>query len=340
MYLRKSMARPKVYVTRQIFPEALDVLNENVDAEIFEGDENPIPRSLLLEKVKNINGLLCLITERIDREVFEAGKNLEIISNCAVGYNNIDVAEATRRGIYVTNTPGILTETTADCAFALMMAITRRIVEGDKNIRAKKWVNAWGLKMFIGADVHGKTLGIVGLGRIGVAMTHRAKGFNMKVLYYDVVRRKDLETQLGVEYQPLSELLANSDFVSIHVPLTEDTTHLIGRNELAMMKRTAYLVNTSRGSVVDEAALYDALSSRVIAGAALDVFEKEPIDFNNKLIELDNIVITPHIASASIDTRTAMAVMAARSLVSALQGNEPPNCVNPEAGKNRARTRH
>ena len=165
------MDKPKVYVTRKLFKEALDVLEEYVDAEIFEGDEAPIPRSLLLEKVKNVDGLLCLITEKIDREILNAGKNLKVVSNCAVGYNNIDVEEATRRGIYVTNTPGILTETTADCAFALMMAVARRIVEGDKNIRENKWVNAWGLRMFVGADVHGKTLGIVGLGRIGAAMT-------------------------------------------------------------------------------------------------------------------------------------------------------------------------
>jgi len=327
------MAKPKVYVTRQLFKEAVDVLDEYVDAEIFEGDEDPIPRELLLAKVKNVDGLLCLITERIDREVLDAGKKLKVVSNCAVGYNNVDVEEATKRGIYVTNTPGILTETTADCAFALMMTVARRIVEGDKNIRAKKWINAWGLRMFVGADVHSKTLGIVGLGRIGVAMTHRAKGFNMKVVYYDVSRRKDLEEQLGIDYFPLNELLANSDFVSIHVPLSDDTHHLISREQLSKMKKTAYLINTSRGSVVDEAALLEALRNKTVAGAAIDVFEQEPIDPNSGLIGLDNIVMTPHIASASIDTRTAMAVMAARNLVTALQGKEPPNCVNPEAKK-------
>ena len=329
------MAKPRVYITRQLFKEALEILDENVDYEVFEGDENSIPRSLLLQKVKNADGLLCLITERIDKEVLDAGKNLKAVCNCAVGYNNIDVAEATKRGIFVTNTPGILTETTADCAFALMMTIARRIVEGDKNIRAKKWVNTWGLRMFVGADIHGKTLGIVGLGRIGIAMTNRAKGFKMNVIYYDITRRRDLETQLGIEYLPLDDLLARSDFVSMHVPLTEDTTHLIGREEFAKMKKNAYLINTSRGSVVEEAALYEALSNRVIAGAALDVFEKEPLPLDSKLIELDNIVMTPHIASASIDTRTAMAKMAARNLVDALQDKVPPNCVNPEAKENR-----
>ena len=329
------MAKPRVYITRQLFKEALEILDENVDYEIFEGDENSIPRSLLLQKVKDADGLLCLITERIDKEVLDAGKNLKAVCNCAVGYNNIDVTEATKRGIFVTNTPGILTETTADCAFALMMTIARRIVEGDKNIRAKKWVKAWSLRMFVGADIYGKTLGIVGLGRIGIAMTKRAKGFNMNVLYYDIARRRDLETQLGIEYLPLDDLLARSDFVSMHVPLTEDTTHLIGREELAKMKKNAYLINTSRGSVVEEAALYEALSNRVIAGAALDVFEKEPLPLDSKLIELDNIVMTPHIASASIDTRIAMAKMAARNLVDALQDKVPPNCVNPEAKENR-----
>jgi glyoxylate reductase len=325
------MNKPKVYVTRKLFKEALDILEEHVDAEIFEGDEAPIPRSLLLEKVKSVDGLLCLITEKVDKEILDAGKNLKVVTNCAVGYNNIDVVEATRRGIYVTNTPGILTETTADCAFALMMAVARRIVEGDKNIREKKWINAWGLRMFIGADIHGKTLGIVGLGRIGAAMTQRAKGFNMKVLYYDRFRREDLETQMGIEYLPLDELLTKSDFVSVHVPLTEETTHLIGHKEFTKMKKTAYLINTSRGAVVDEAALYEALSKGVIAGAAIDVFENEPIDVKSGLIGLNNIVMTPHIASASIDTRTAMTVMAARNLVAALQGKVPPNCVNPEA---------
>jgi glyoxylate reductase len=329
------MAKPRVYITRQLFKEALEILDENVDYEIFEGDENSIPRSLLLQRVKDADGLLCLITERIDKEVLDAGKNLKVVCNCAVGHNNIDVTEATKRGIFVTNTPGILTETTADCAFALMMTIARRIVEGDKNIRAKKWVNVWSLRMFVGADIYGKTLGIVGLGRIGIAMTNRAKGFNMNVLYYDIARRRDLETQLGIEYLPLDDLLARSDFVSMHVPITEDTTHLIGREELAKMKKTAYLINTSHGSVVEEAALYEALSNRVIAGAALDVFEKEPLPLDSKLIELDNIMMTPHIASASIDTRTAMAKMAARNLVDALQDKVPPNCVNPEAKEKR-----
>jgi glyoxylate reductase len=255
------------------------------------------------------------------------------VSNCAVGFNNIDVAEATKRGIYVTNTPGILTETTADCAFALMMAVSRRIVEGDKNIRAKEWIHAWSLKMFIGGDIHGKTLGIVGLGRIGEAMVKRAKGFDMEIIYYNPSRREDLEKKYSIKQVTLDELLTKSDFVTLHVPLTDKTQHLIGREQLAKMKKTAYIINTSRGPVIDENALYDALYNKKIAGAGLDVFEKEPIDPNSPLLSLDNIVMTPHIASASIDTRTAMTVMAAKNLVAVLTGSEPPNPVNPEVKK-------
>jgi glyoxylate reductase len=324
------LARPKVYVTRQLFKEAIDLLEKHADVEVFEGDDNPIPRELLLKKVKDVDGLLSLLTEKIDKEVFDEAKKLKVVSNYAVGFNNIDVNEATKRGIYVTNTPGILTETTADCAFALLMASARRIVEADKNIRAREWIHAWGPKMFIGADVHGKTLGIIGLGRIGTAMTRRAKGFNMKVIYYDPCRREDLEKEWGIGYTPLDELLATSDFVSVHVPLTEETYHLIGKEQFSKMKRTAYLINTSRGPVIDEKALYEALKNRTIAGAGIDVFENEPLDRNSPLIELDNIVMTPHIASASIETRTAMAVMAATNIVSVLLGKEPPNPVNPE----------
>lgn len=324
------MTKPNVYVTRQLFKPAINIIEKHCTVEIFDGEDNPIPRTLLLEKVKDANGLLCLLTDKIDKKVLDAGKKLRVISNYAVGFNNIDVNEATKRGIYVTNTPGILTETTADCAFALLMASARRITEGDRNIRTKKWVHAWGPKMFIGADVHGKTLGIIGLGRIGTAMTQRAKGFDMKVIYYDPYRREDLEKGWGIGYTPLDELLATSDFVSVHVPLTEETHHLISKEQFSKMKRTAYLINTSRGPVIDEKALYEALKNRTIAGAGIDVFENEPLDRNSPLIELDNIVMTPHIASASIETRTAMAVMAATNLVSVLLGKEPPNTVNPE----------
>ena len=327
------MAKPYVYVTRQLFKPAIDILEKNCTVEVFNGDDNPVPRQLLLEKVRDADGLLCLLTEKIDKELMNQGRKLKVISNYAVGFNNIDVPEATSRGIWVTNTPGILTETTADCAWALMMASARRIVEGDRNIRAKGWVHTWGPKMFIGGDVHGKTMGIVGMGRIGIAMMKRAQGFGMKVIYYDPRRLPEIENE-RVIYATLSDLLSNSDFVSVHTPLDEKTHHLIGKAEFAKMKRTAYLVNTSRGPVVDENALYEALRDKVISGAGIDVFEKEPLDPASPLIKLDNIVMTPHIASASIETRTAMAVMAATNIVSVLTGKEPPNPVNQELKKN------
>jgi len=328
-----ELVKPKVYVTRQLFDEALEILRMHSEVEIFEGIDNPAPRELILSKVKNVEGLLCLLTDNIDSKVLESGRNLKVVSNCAVGFNNIDVEAATKSGIYVTNTPGILTETTADCTWALLLAISRRIAEADRHVRSGKWIHAWGPRMFIGSDVHGKTLGIIGLGRIGSIVAKRAKGFNMDLIYHDVSRREELEEKLGIVYKSLDEVLSKSDFITVHVPLTEQTHHLIGERELSMMKRTTYLINTSRGPVIDEEALYEALKERVIAGAALDVFEQEPVDPESPLLGLDNIVVTPHIASASVETRTRMAVVAAENLVSVLQGKEPPNLVNPGVKK-------
>jgi glyoxylate reductase len=324
------LIKPKVYVTRQLFPEAIDILKKVADVEVFEGEDNPVPRDILLEKVKDVVGLLPLLTDSIDSELMEKAKYLKVVSNYAVGYNNIDVEEATKRGIRVTNTPGVLTDTTADCAFALLMAISRRIVEADKYIRNKEWIHAWGPKMYIGADIHGKTLGIVGMGRIGSAMVPRAKGFNMNVIYYDCIRHPEKEEDLGVTCTELEYLLSESDFVSLHVPLTPETHHMINEEQLKKMKPTAHLINTSRGPVVNEKALYKALSKGWIAGAALDVHEKEPTDHDNPLLNLDNVILTPHIASASVETRTKMAVMAAINLAAVLQGEEPPNLVNPK----------
>ena len=327
------MGRAKVFVTRRLFDEAISLIEEYADVEAYDSEEEPAPYDLILEKVRDIDGLLCLLTDKIDARVIEAGERLKVISNYAVGYDNIDVEAATKRGIYVTNTPGVLTETTADLAWAILMAIARRVVEADKYVRAGRWIHAWGPKMMLGSDVHGKTLGIVGLGRIGSAVARRAKGFNMRVIYYDVVRREDLEGELDLEYKPLEELLKEADYITLHVPLTKDTYHLIGERELNMMKPTAYLINTSRGAVIDQRALYRALKERRIAGAALDVFEKEPIDQDDPLLELDNVVLTPHIGSASVETRKKMAMMAAENLVSVLRGVEPPNLVNPEVRK-------
>lgn len=327
------LKKPKVYVTRQLFKKAIDLLKEHTDIEVFEGEDNPVPREVLLKKIEKVEGLLCLLTDRIDVKTLDAGKNLKVVSNYAVGFNNIDIDEATKKGVYVTNTPGILTETTADCAFALMMCIARRIAEADRHTRNGGWIHAWGPKMFLGSDIHGKTLGILGMGRIGTAMTKRARGFDMNVIYYDSIRREDLEGKLGIKYYSFRDLLKESDFVSIHVPLTDATYHMIGEKELSSMKKTAFLINTARGPIVAEEALFHALKNRMIAGAGIDVFEKEPIEKDNPLLKLDNIVITPHIASASIDTRTNMAILAATNLIEVLKGRVPTNLVNPEVKK-------
>jgi glyoxylate reductase len=327
------LQKPKVYVTRQLFPEAIKILEKVAQVEVFEGEDDPVPRDLLLKKVEKIDGLLPMLTDNINAELMDRAKNLKVVSNYAVGYNNIDVDAATERGIMVTNTPDVLTDTTADTAFMLLMAISRRLVEVDKYVREGKWVKAWGPKMFLGSDVTGKTLGIIGIGRIGSALVPRAKGFKMKVIYNDMMRSPEKERSLGIEYREFDELLREADYVSVHVPLTAETQHLIGERELSIMKPTAYLINTSRGPVVDESALYRALRSRVIAGAALDVHEKEPVDPDDPLLGLDNIIMAPHIGSATVETRIAMAVRAATNLSSALRGERPLDLVNPQVLK-------
>jgi glyoxylate reductase len=324
------LAKPKVYVTRQLFPEAIKILEKVAQVDIFEGEDDPVPRDLLLKKVRKIDGLLPMLTDNINAELMDRAKNLKIISNYAVGYNNIDVDAATERGIMVTNTPDVLTDTTADTAFMLLMAISRRLVEVDKYVRDGRWVKAWGPKMFIGSDVTGKTLGIIGLGRIGSALVPRARGFKMNVLYNDMIRSPAKEKSLGIEYREFDELLREADYISVHVPLTAETQHLISERELSLMKPTAYLINTSRGSVVDEKALYKALKNRVIAGAALDVHEKEPVATDDPLLGLDNIIMAPHIGSATIETRIAMAVRAANNVAAALRGERPRDLVNPQ----------
>jgi glyoxylate reductase len=286
-----------------------------------------------LKKVPDVEGLLALLTDKIDAALMEAAPKLKVISNLAVGYDNIDIPEATRRGIVVGNTPGVLTETTADFAFALLMAAARRVVEADGFTRKGLW-KTWGPMVLLGQDIHHATMGIVGLGRIGVEIAKRAKGFDMEVLYYDPLRRNEVEKELGVEYiSELSTLLSRSDFISLHLPLCPETHHLIGAAEFAAMKSTAILVNTSRGPIVDQKALYQALKSHQIFAAAIDVTEIEPISPEDPLLTLDNVIIAPHIASASFTTRTSMATMAAANLIAGLRGQIPPNCVNPEAIK-------
>lgn len=308
---------------------------EFCEAEVWEG-ELPPPREVLFEKVREIEGLLCLLTDEIDAPLMDVAPRLKVISNCAVGYDNIDVKAATERGIIVGNTPGVLTDTTADLAFALLMATARRIPEATRFVRAGKW-KTWELTVLLGQDIHGATLRIVGMGRIGSAVVKRAAGFGMKIFYHDVLRREELEEELGVVFTDLERLLRESDFVTLHVPLAKETHHLIGRKELEIMNPTAILINTSRGPIVDQEALYDALKSGQIAAAGLDVTDPEPISPDDPLLSLDNCVVLPHIGSASIATRTKMATMAAENLIAGLKGEMPPNPVNPEVLSSRVR---
>jgi glyoxylate reductase len=283
----------------------------------------------LLKEAREIDGLVSLLTDKIDGELMDSNPRLKVISNYAVGFDNVDVPAATARGIPVGNTPGVLTDTTADLAFTLLMASARRIQESIDYVRAGKW-KTWGPKLLTGLDVHGATLGIVGLGRIGQGMAKRASGFGMRVLYYDVNRHADLEQSLGVTYADLDTLLHESDFVSIHTDLNASTRHLMNAAAFAKMKRTAYLINTARGPIVDPQALYDALKSGKIAGAALDVTEPEPIPLDSPLLTLPSCLIVPHIASASVATRAKMAQMAAANVVAGVRGDKLPTCVNPE----------
>jgi len=300
--------------------------------EVFEMKVNPEDRVLtkeeLIEGVKWCDVLLCLLTDTIDGEIMDANPNLIGIANYAVGFNNIDVDAATERGLPVSNTPGVLTNTTADMAWALMFAVARRIVEADKFNRAGKFVG-WGPMMFLGGDVYGKTLGVIGVGRIGASVAKRAIGFNMTVLYADVFRNEELEKEVGAKKVEMEELLKEADFVTVHVPLMPETTHLIGEKELKMMKKTAYLINTSRGPVVDEKVLVKALNEGWIAGAGLDVFEEEP-KMAEGLAECENAVLTPHTASATVETRTGMALMAAENAIAMIEGRRPLQIVNPE----------
>ncbi|MBI3538608.1 MAG: D-glycerate dehydrogenase [Chloroflexi bacterium] len=330
------MPKPKVFVSRIIPDEGLNMLRAIAETEVWQ-DELPPPRDVLLSKVKQSDGLVSLLTDKIDGELMDANPRLKVISQMAVGYDNIDVPAATARGIPIGNTPGVLTDTTADFAFALLMSAARRIPEGIDFVRAKKW-KTWGPLLLTGPDVWGATLGIIGFGRIGQGMANRARGFNMRVLYYDVYRRADLEKSMGVQYVEMDTLLRESDFVTIHTDLNEKTRHLMNANAFAKMKRSAILVNASRGPMVDHAALYDALKSGKIYGAALDVTEPEPINLDNPLLQLPNCIIVPHIASASIATRAKMATMAAANLIAGLRGEKLPTCVNPEVYERGIRT--
>jgi glyoxylate reductase len=323
-------ARPKVFVARRIPDDGLDPLLAACNAVVWP-DELPPPRDALLEAVRGCDGVLTLLTDRVDDEFLDAaGPQLVVVSNYAVGFDNVDVPACTARGIPVGNTPGVLTETTADLAWALLMAAARRLPEGDRYVRGGRW-KTWGPLLLLGPDVHGATIGIVGFGRIGQAVARRASGFGMTVVYHDVHRAEAaVETAYGATYVELGELLERSDFVSLHVNLTPETRGLISTGALRRMKRSAVLVNTSRGPVVDQRALHAALREGEIFAAALDVTDPEPIAADDPLLALDNCLVVPHIASASRATRGRMAEMAAANLLAGLRGQRLPTPVNPE----------
>jgi len=324
--------KAKVFVSRKIPEAALQLLGKSYQFEFNERDTQ-LSKKQLIRRIADKTGLICLLTDQIDREILESNPNLKVVSNVAVGFDNIDVKAATAKKIMVTNTPGVLTETTADLAWALLLASARRIAEGDRFTRAGKF-KGWGIMMLLGNDVYGKTLGICGFGRIGHAVARRASGFGMKILYTDAVRAEEsVERDLKVTYVDKDTLLRESDFVTLHTPLLPETRHYISTRELNLMKKTAHLINTSRGPVVDEKSLALALEEKRIAGAALDVYENEP-KIHPALLKLENVVLLPHIGSASVETRTKMATMAVENCIAALSGKKPPNLVNPEVLKN------
>ncbi|MFC1935621.1 2-hydroxyacid dehydrogenase [Chloroflexota bacterium] len=329
------IARPRVFVTRRMPQEALDLLAAETELEVWPEEEHP-PREMLLDRASHCTGLFTTIEDRIDEELLVAGQSiLKVVANLGVGYDNFDVEAATRHGIALGNTPGVLTKATADLAFALVMAVARLVAEGDRYVRAGKWRN-WHPLYHLGHDVHGANLTILGLGQIGLEVAKRGLGFEMKVFYHDLVRRREEEQRYGLTYcEDVASALRVADFLCIHVPLTSETRHMIGREELRLMKPTAFLVNAARGLVVDHQALYEALRDGVIAGAGLDVTEPEPIPRDHPLLTLSNVVITPHVGSASRETRKQMALMAARNILAALKGEEMPSCINPQVFQGR-----
>lgn len=319
---------PRVLITHKLADEAVEVARRACDVHFTSLDPSP-DAATLRRAVVGMDGIISVVTDMIDAVFLEAGADLKVVANVAAGYDNVDVPAATRRGVVVTNTPGVVTESTADLTWGLLFSIARRIPEADRYVRADQW-KEWQLMALLGHDVHGRTLGIIGMGRIGQAVARRASGFGMTILYHNRHRLPEsVESELGAVWVELETLLQSADFVSVHTPLSPETRHLIGEKELRMMKPTAYLLNTSRGPVVDETAVIRALREQWIAGAGLDVFEQEP-EVPQALKDLENVVLLPHIGSASVASRTRMAVMAAQSAVAVLQGERPQHVVNPE----------
>jgi glyoxylate reductase len=323
---------PSVFVTRQIPAVGLELLADQCDINVWQG-ELPPPKTRIIEAVHHSAGLLCLLTDPVDVEVLAAGQQLRVISQMAVGVDNVDLAEATARGIPVGHTPGVLTEATADMAFALLMAAARRIPEGIEKVRTGRWLT-WEPMGLLGVDVWGATLGIIGLGRIGSAVARRATGFAMRVLYYDPRHHPELEAELEIQFAGLDELLSQSDFVSLHCPLVPETEHLINRRALRLMKPSSILINTARGPIVDQEALVEALVNGWICRAAVDVTDPEPLPADHALAHMPNCIVVPHIASATIASRNRMATMAADNLLAGLSGRRLPHCANPTVYEN------
>lgn len=323
------MSKPRVLITKRIYPEAVEFLRARCDVD-YEGTDDGLTPEALIARARGCQGIVSQLTDKLPASVLEQLEGVRVIANVAVGYDNIEVPAATARGILVTNTPDVLTETTADFAFALLMAAARRVVEAHAFVHSGRW-NRWLIDLLVGQDIHHRTLGIFGMGRIGQAVARRGRGFAMSILYADAVALpEETERELGARRVSKEELLRESDFVSLHVPLMAETRHFIGAAELALMKPSAILVNTARGPVVDEAALVECLRAGRIAAAGLDVFEEEP-KVHPGLLELSNVALAPHIASASVATRRRMSEMAVENAVAALEGRRPPNLLNPEA---------
>jgi glyoxylate reductase len=323
------MFKPRVYVTRQIFPDALDLIEKSAELELWPDDEPPSPEQLM-EAMSNVDGAIINVMDRIDAPLLDAAPKLRVLSQVAAGLDNIDISEATKRDIMVGYTPGVLAKSTADLAFALLLAVARRVVESDKWVREGNWKISHHPMFWLGSEVNGSTLGILGLGGIGLEMAKRGLGFDMKVLYHSRTRKRDLEKEYGLKYASFKRVLAESDFLSIHVPLTPQTNHFIGEKQLKMMKPSSILVNLSRGPVVDTEALHQALTKGTIAGAGLDVFDPEPVPTDHPILGLDNVVVLPHIGSASNRSRRDMHLLAARNLVAGLNGDRLEECANPE----------
>jgi glyoxylate reductase len=329
--LEKQEKRPRVYITRMIPEAGLNIVSEYCDVTLNKNDSPPT-RKMLIEKVSGISGIICMLSDRIDAEVMDAaGPNLRVISSYSTGFEHIDIKEATKRGIYVTYTSDILTEATADLAFALLLSVARKLVNADRFVRLNKWNVGWMPNLFLGANVYDSTLGILGLGKIGTAVARRARGFNMNIIYNNRSKHKpEAESRLGARYVDFETLLAQSDFLSIHVNMHEDNYHLFDLAKFKKMKNSSFIINTARGQLINEHDLVVALKSNIIAGAGLDVFEQEPLSSTSPLLKMDNVVILPHIASSTVQTRSQMAEVAAKNLLNVIRGKDPIYLVNPE----------